>query len=90
MMFHQHVTNLTKIAQVDFFSLQDLTRPDPARTRKILSALVNFAKFKHERQSTVDAVAAKSDKLKERRDKLRADNERLRTETNKLRLVSLL
>ncbi|TIC20046.1 hypothetical protein E3Q13_00797 [Wallemia mellicola] len=85
MMFHQHVTNLTKIAQVDFFSLQDLTRPDPARTRKILSALVNFAKFKHERQSTVDAVAAKSDKLKERRDKLRADNERLRTETNKLR-----
>ncbi|TIC07790.1 hypothetical protein E3Q16_00291 [Wallemia mellicola] len=87
MMFHQHVTNLTKIAQVDFFSLQDLTRPDPARTRKILSALVNFAKFKHERQSTVDAVAAKSDKLKERRDKLRADNERLRTETNKLRLV---
>ncbi|TIA89448.1 hypothetical protein E3P99_02075 [Wallemia hederae] len=85
MMFHQHVTNLTKIAQVDFFTLQDLTRPDATRTRKILSALVNFAKFKHERQATVDAIATKSDKLKERRDKLLADNEKLRSEANKLR-----
>lgn len=85
MMFHQHVTNLAKIAQVDFFTLQDLTRPDPARTRKILSALVNFAKFKQERQATVDEVAGRSEKLKERRDKLISENERLRNEANTLR-----
>ncbi|TIA83938.1 hypothetical protein E3P92_01881 [Wallemia ichthyophaga] len=85
MMFHQHVTNLTKIAQVDFFTLQDLTRPDAARTRKILSALVNFAKFKQERQATVDGVAARSEALKERRGELAGENERLRSATAQLR-----
>lgn len=38
-----------KVIGIDDFNLSDLYRPDPIRTRRILSAVVNYARFREER-----------------------------------------
>lgn len=50
------------------FSLMDMLRPEPARTRKILSAVVNYIRFREQRANELETyVAQASVKLEELR-----------------------
>lgn len=46
--------HLCAAAKVDSYVLQDLTRPESARTRKILSGFHNFMLHRHERLPVTD------------------------------------
>ena len=45
------------------FGMLDLKRPDPERTRRLLSAVVNFARFREERMFDCDGILSKIDSL---------------------------
>lgn len=44
-----HMGRIAKVAKVKTFTMRDLTRPDPLRTNRILSAVVNFMAFRDSR-----------------------------------------
>lgn len=48
------------VVGVDDFSLRDLIKPEPAHVRRILSAVINFAKFREERMIVFEHYTAKS------------------------------
>lgn len=43
------VSKLLRASGVRDFSMRDLTKPDPVRLRKFLSAVINFAKYREEK-----------------------------------------
>jgi hypothetical protein len=47
----------------DGYSLKDLVRPDPARVRRNLSAVINFHKFREERLTTYQKYTDKTVRL---------------------------
>ncbi|KAJ1562434.1 hypothetical protein HK096_009889 [Nowakowskiella sp. JEL0078] len=48
---------------VEDFSLRDLIRPEPGRLRRILSSVINFAKFREERVILVETSHRKANEL---------------------------
>jgi len=46
---------------VDDFSIKDISKPEPIRVRIILSAIINFARFREERMSNCDELLESSD-----------------------------
>ncbi|KAG2444243.1 hypothetical protein HXX76_001000 [Chlamydomonas incerta] len=56
--FFRHLTRLMLICGVKDFNLNDLFKPDPARLRRNLCALINFAKFRDEKVALVDELEA--------------------------------
>ncbi len=46
---------------VDDFSIKDIFKPEPVRVRIILSAIINFARFREERMSNCDELLESSD-----------------------------
>ncbi|VEU21350.1 DEKNAAC102455 [Brettanomyces naardenensis] len=46
---------------VDDFSIRDVAKPDPTRVRIILSAIINFARFREERMNDCDVLLESSD-----------------------------
>lgn len=57
---------------IDDFSFKDLIRPEGPRLRIILSAVINFAKFREEQLGVFEDFNRKSDELVEQRNKLAA------------------
>ncbi|KZO95238.1 hypothetical protein CALVIDRAFT_555915 [Calocera viscosa TUFC12733] len=55
-MFHHHLQNIAVIAGVNDFSMSDILRPEGKHTREILSALINFIKFKQERNPIFEEI----------------------------------
>lgn len=45
------------------FSIQDIIKPESKRVRKLMSALINFAKFREMQMSSVDALLEEREKL---------------------------
>lgn len=45
---------------IDDFSLRDVLKPEPPRVRRILSAVINFAKFREEQMAIYDQYTQKS------------------------------
>ncbi|PNW87955.1 hypothetical protein CHLRE_01g008450v5 [Chlamydomonas reinhardtii] len=56
--FFRHLTRLMLICGVKDFNLNDVFKPDPARLRRNLCALINFAKFRDEKVALVDELEA--------------------------------
>ncbi|KIR30828.1 kinetochore protein Nuf2 [Cryptococcus deuterogattii 99/473] len=52
MMFFKHCRRLALLCGIPDFAISDLARPDPNRLRKVLSGIMNFAKFRDERMQT--------------------------------------
>jgi kinetochore protein Nuf2 len=50
---------MTQVSVADF-SIRDLIKPDPSRVKKILSAILNFAKFREEQLSVFDKHTIRS------------------------------
>lgn len=51
---------------VEDFGMKDLIRPEPARLRIILSAIINFAKFREEQLGLLDELNRKAEELSEK------------------------
>lgn len=45
---------------IDDFSIRDLIKPEAGRVKKILSAVINFAKFREERMPVFETHAQKA------------------------------
>ncbi|OWB66636.1 hypothetical protein B5S30_g1979 [[Candida] boidinii] len=73
---------------VDDFSIKDIAKPDPVRVRIILSAVVNFAKFREMRMADCEQLLSESeeiiDKYKQILSIYRTLNENFQTLTKKI------
>ncbi|BFZ56594.1 SUMO conjugating enzyme Hus5 [Savitreella phatthalungensis] len=75
--FYQHLHVLMKEVGFPEFALSDITRPDPKRIRRILSAIINFAKFREERLEVYDRFTHKAGEYAQRLDDLTAMRQEL-------------
>lgn len=66
-------------------SLRDIMFPTFARTKVILSAIINFAKFREERLEKYQEFTTKTDKLLEQRAQLEEENFAQTRQANELR-----
>ncbi|KAI9144568.1 Nuf2 family-domain-containing protein [Paraphysoderma sedebokerense] len=65
--FAKHVLKLMTEVGIDDFSLRDVLKPEPPRVRRILSAVINFAKFREEQMAIYDQYTQKSEEIVEQR-----------------------
>lgn len=75
MVFYQHLQKLMREVGFPQFCLQDITKPDALRVRRILSAIINFAKFREEQLEVYDKFTAKATTYQTKHDELLAQNE---------------
>lgn len=68
--FYRTVLRLMLEVGVEDFSLRDLIRPEGPRLRLILSAVINFAKFREEQLAVFEDFSRKADQLVEERARL--------------------
>ncbi len=89
MSFYSQLARLVQECQVDDFSLRDIVKPESARVHKILSNILNFAKFREERQSILEKYAIKAESNHDRLDRLKFENEDLEEKLTSLRAQKL-
>lgn len=70
---------------IEDFGFKDLIRPEGPRLRIILSAIINFAKFREEQLSVFEEFNRKSDELVEQRNKFAARETELTGKINYFR-----
>lgn len=84
--FHQKLVKLMTEVGIDDFSIRDLIKPEPTRVKKILSAVINFAKFREERMSVFEAHAQKAESYVSRHQDLVFQNQDLSEELKNLKI----
>lgn len=80
--FYRAVSRLMNVVGVDDFSLKDIIRPETPRLKLVLSAIINFAKFREEQLTVFEEFNRKSDGLVEQRNKLAARENELNGKIN--------
>ncbi|RUS27143.1 hypothetical protein BC938DRAFT_483658 [Jimgerdemannia flammicorona] len=60
MTFLRQLRKLMRDVGVEDIGLRDVIKPEPARVRKIISAIINFAKFREERMGVFEQYTTKS------------------------------
>ena len=80
-MLYRQASEFYQMCGIGDFSLMDLMRPEPQRTRRILSAVVNFARFREENSVDCEELVTISENNLERVKKIEDDNTNL---TNKI------
>jgi uncharacterized coiled-coil DUF342 family protein len=68
------------------FNLQDLLKPQPARMRTAISAIINFAKFREERLAVFEQLSRQSEEYSILREQLTASNQELLERINTIKL----
>eukprot|EP00958_Prasinococcus_capsulatus_P007104 scaffold659_cov329-Prasinococcus_capsulatus_cf.AAC.13 len=82
--FGRALCRLMEAAGVADFSLHDISKPDPQRLRRHLSALINFAKFREEKLSMYQELQENADVANEKRSELDQQNAKLKAELRRL------
>jgi kinetochore protein Nuf2 len=59
------------------FNMKDFIKPTPERVRRILSAVINFAKFREEQLSEFEKYTSQTDQLTEKKHILEQENHAL-------------
>ncbi|RUS27142.1 hypothetical protein BC938DRAFT_483658 [Jimgerdemannia flammicorona] len=77
MTFLRQLRKLMRDVGVEDIGLRDVIKPEPARVRKIISAIINFAKFREERMGVFEQYTTKSDECTEQRHLLLQKNQEL-------------
>ena len=77
---------LLSTSGISDFKLDDVNKPDPKRLRRNLSAIINFAKFREDRQPGYVEFTQETDGLAQQKAKLEEENERLLTEVKDAKL----
>lgn len=67
LVFFREVRAMMEAATVHDFCMQDLTRPQPRRFKRHMSALVNFFRFRSDRLAEFDELVAETEDLEVRR-----------------------
>ncbi|KAI0340715.1 hypothetical protein BDW22DRAFT_1360163 [Trametopsis cervina] len=83
-LFH-HLQRLARAAQINDFSLKDLSSPDPERTRGHLSAFINFVKFSEQRADFIIGLRDKSSRVNDEREKVIASLQTAEREVNAIK-----
>ncbi|KAF8060492.1 kpr-2 [Scenedesmus sp. PABB004] len=85
--FYRHLVKLMAACGVKDFGTKDIHKPEPARLRRHLSALINFAKFREEKlvaysemSAELDGLAAEQQRLQELLAAKEADKARMLAE----------
>ncbi|KAJ2759862.1 kinetochore-associated Ndc80 complex subunit nuf2, partial [Coemansia nantahalensis] len=73
MSFYQNMAVLLQQVGVDDFSLRDMLKPEPARVRRILSGVCNFAMFRDDRMPTLEKYTQQADEQAERLEALQQE-----------------
>ncbi|KAF9958697.1 kinetochore-associated Ndc80 complex subunit nuf2 [Modicella reniformis] len=81
---HQLSNMMYELGVTDFTS-RDVTKPEPERVRRLLSAVINFAKFKEDRQAWFFQELRATDEILETIDKCERENEELRMKHEAIR-----
>lgn len=72
---------------MDGFTLRDLVRPEPARVRRNLSAIINFQKYKEERLGVYGMHTSKTEELLRVQAELQARNDELQRQLREERAL---
>ncbi|GFZ48114.1 Probable kinetochore protein NUF2 [Saitozyma sp. JCM 24511] len=70
-MYFRHLSTLARVCGVDNFSMTDVTRPEGQRFKRVLSGMMNFAKFRDEKTQLRDELQGKLIAHAEKADQLR-------------------
>ncbi|GBG26516.1 Kinetochore protein nuf2 [Hondaea fermentalgiana] len=81
----RYVQKLLGAAGVRDVTLLDLTKPDPRRFRRNLSAVINFAKFREERLMECEELTGKTDALLERKAEVARECDEVESKIAKIR-----
>ncbi|EME32654.1 kinetochore protein Nuf2 [Galdieria sulphuraria] len=83
--FHRNLQKLLEACGYHEFSMKDYLKPEYARTKKILSAIINFAKFREERLVTFLELQGRSEEITTRKQQTEEELNELREKVKKLR-----
>eukprot|EP00871_Galdieria_phlegrea_P000813 jgi/Galph1/1732/GphlegSOOS_G400.1 len=83
--FHRKMQQLLEACGYHEFSMKDYLKPEYPRTRKILSAIINFAKFREERLVTFLELQGQSEELMTKKQQQTDELHELTEKVNKLR-----
>lgn len=72
---------------VDDFSIRDVAKPDHTRLKIILSALINYARFREERMGDLDELMDNNDKTLETYKLLKKKNNELESQIEKISIA---
>ncbi|KAJ1962598.1 kinetochore-associated Ndc80 complex subunit nuf2, partial [Dimargaris xerosporica] len=75
--FSRHIGRLMREVGIDDFSLRDILKPEPGRVRKIISAVINFAKFREEQMVIYDKYVNQADELAQELEQLQNEQQEL-------------
>ena len=78
--FIRAMQDLARGAGLEDFSLKDVFKPEYGRTRRNLSAIINFAKFREERLIEYEEALAEKDEEERKYLEALAENERLKAD----------
>lgn len=67
------------------FTIMDLMKPEPQRTKRHLSAVINYARFREENMPEVEQMALATDAKQEKVRKVREENAKLALDTENLK-----
>ncbi|PWY98722.1 hypothetical protein BCV70DRAFT_201514 [Testicularia cyperi] len=84
-MFFREVKDMMNAATLYDFTLQDITRPNPKRFRRQMSALVNFYRFRSDRIAEFEELVTGSEDLENKRNELEDDIDRQRSELTRFK-----
>ncbi|KDQ18131.1 hypothetical protein BOTBODRAFT_551020 [Botryobasidium botryosum FD-172 SS1] len=83
-MLHYHIGRLAKVARIESFTMQDLTRPEGLRTRKILSGIHNVMLCMQQHDEVLEKTMKKSQEAPEREAQLEYELEQIRSKLDEL------
>ncbi|KAJ3011739.1 UNVERIFIED_CONTAM: kinetochore-associated Ndc80 complex subunit nuf2 [Siphonaria sp. JEL0065] len=83
---HQTTFKLVSEVGISDFSIRDLISPNPCHLRKILSGIINFAKFREERLSVFEQCTQQSEEFVRQKALLIEKNQEIAERVNTIRL----
>ncbi|KAJ3243486.1 kinetochore-associated Ndc80 complex subunit nuf2 [Chytriomyces hyalinus] len=86
MAFYRQLFKLVTEVGIHDFSIRDLIKPEPGHVRKILSAIINFAKFREERVSVFEQCNKNSAEHVQKKAFLEEKNQEIAETVNTIRL----
>ncbi|EPQ26360.1 uncharacterized protein PFL1_06008 [Pseudozyma flocculosa PF-1] len=85
LMLFREVREMMAAATITDFHLQDMTRPNPKRFKRQMSALVNFYRFRSDRIAEFEELITNSEDLETRRNELEDDIDQNRSELDRIK-----
>ncbi len=85
--FTRRLFDLMRRCGVPDFTLRDLTKPEYSRTRRNVSAVINFAKFREEKVATYEAANEESVAMEQRYSSAKRKNADLKAQIKRLEML---